>query len=853
MIDYIIAGSSDCKETAELENHCNVVTSTFQNIKVKYIIKHPKEWVPFIKEICQIYGFKEKLNPICFTQKGDLIGSAVQFKEMLQKNYGYSELPQTKIHYVGKETNIAIVNQEYDNRHREKTLPEKLDAAFKSNSMKGRFTFNKEPFTRIIQRGDYHFLKLTAFSQPEVTVQKEQKTDTDKTEIKEPDWSISQALLLDKNPDEPEQEITKQDKKKITRDRSSVMSNFDFMKGGIRKPSMMSQAEMQMPNIGSKKEIIEQIDEENADLNGQEKSDIVQPKEGEEGYEEDIDQEDTESKLELEKIDETFIKLQEDMMKKLPVKKIVSQWLVSELENDYVLMLNPRSLFDKHCILYKNEDLGYYSKYLNNKKAFEIAIQDSKKIIKEKEETESIYYDFSKISKFRPEKVPDYSLFIDQEKAYNEGVSNLNSRFTNFESLFSQEDMKMILKQMKELDSYMFYGVLPDGEHDFKHYVNNNVHIIPRESFLKITNMGNSGFNLNQDLDMEAQFISWLGVQSDEQIRLENEKKENWKKVINNRTYRIEEIKWEIDCAIKNKVDRKEYKIKKALWEDCLTESDPDGGFNINTTNISKNTEKTDNLKKTKTKAKKKQKEEIKVEIQNSTQNEVLESKLVPPENKTGEGFRPIIQHSEKQVVINQEEESKELEYTCPYEKEFFMRLNFNFAHKIYKCPGGELPDAEEVNEILKHLALACKKEFNFDFNNSGASIIVGPKFICFVPYNTEYRNHYNVKLFVEPWNYLSFFTMPELIKQFPETAKIKDAHNSLEFENFMDLLAKIYIKKEIEVIKHPVKVDEEASTEPEQVIEGAGTETYKNESTQRMEITQNNFNSEQYLISKNS
>merc|ERR1712170_194262 len=106
------------------------------------------------------------------------------------------------------------------------------------------------------------------------------------------------------------------------------------------------------------------------------------------------------------------------------------------------------------------------------------------------------------------------------------GASNLNSRFVDFENLFTMQDMKTILKTMGELDAYMCYSVLPDGESDFKQFVHNTVHIIPRESFLKETNLENQGYDLNNRLDMERCFINDLGIKSDLNVRLYNEEME---------------------------------------------------------------------------------------------------------------------------------------------------------------------------------------------------------------------------------------------------------------------------------------------------------------------------------------
>lgn len=248
---------------------------------------------------------------------------------------------------------------------------------------------------------------------------------------------------------------------------------------------------------------------------------------------------------------------------------------------------------------------------------------------------------------------------------------------------------------------------------------------------------------------------------------------------------------------IKLKAERAEYKKKKIQYEDCVIEENPDGDDVV---------PQKDSKMGTKTgKFKKDTKEQPVVEKTENT-NEVLESDVVQQEPEVDADGNPIVQQVEEtveQVIV--EEDPVPVEYSCPYASEFYNRNSFDFPHKIYKCADGKLPDSKTALDVIKHLALICKKEFNFDFNNSGASLIMGPKFICFVPYNKEYRNHYNVKLFVQPWYYLNFFTMPDLEKQYPETAEIKECQKSYDFENIQSILRNVYVDKGIEEIIHPV------------------------------------------------
>jgi len=60
------------------------------------------------------------------------------------------------------------------------------------------------------------------------------------------------------------------------------------------------------------------------------------------------EEEEEESQKESEKVDENFIKLQEDMQKNLPIKRLAHCWSITALDNDYNVMLSPESLFENH-------------------------------------------------------------------------------------------------------------------------------------------------------------------------------------------------------------------------------------------------------------------------------------------------------------------------------------------------------------------------------------------------------------------------------------------------------------------------------------------------------------------------
>ena len=58
----------------QCENLANMIRIYYKDISFKIVLKDPSEWEQYIDEICRIYGFKTKSNPIIYTTDGKLIG-----------------------------------------------------------------------------------------------------------------------------------------------------------------------------------------------------------------------------------------------------------------------------------------------------------------------------------------------------------------------------------------------------------------------------------------------------------------------------------------------------------------------------------------------------------------------------------------------------------------------------------------------------------------------------------------------------------------------------------------------------------------------------------------------------------
>ena len=55
------------------------------------MIKHPSEWEDYLQEVCRIYGFLRKSNPIVYTFDGKIIGGKDNFLANAVNYFGLDE------------------------------------------------------------------------------------------------------------------------------------------------------------------------------------------------------------------------------------------------------------------------------------------------------------------------------------------------------------------------------------------------------------------------------------------------------------------------------------------------------------------------------------------------------------------------------------------------------------------------------------------------------------------------------------------------------------------------------------------------------------------------------------------
>lgn len=75
------------------------------------MIKHPSEWEEYLQQICRIYGFLKKSNPIVYTFDGKIIGNKDAFVQTTSKYFGLDE-EALIVDHLSNKINMKLAEEE---------------------------------------------------------------------------------------------------------------------------------------------------------------------------------------------------------------------------------------------------------------------------------------------------------------------------------------------------------------------------------------------------------------------------------------------------------------------------------------------------------------------------------------------------------------------------------------------------------------------------------------------------------------------------------------------------------------------------------------------------------------------
>ncbi|XP_033625403.1 putative malate dehydrogenase 1B [Asterias rubens] len=132
MTKLVIAGHADCPYYARAELLADDLKINLPSFSVHKIVKHPKEWEPWLQQLCKKNGWGHRKSPIVWRElidrggKGVLIGGSNEFQEYASGYYGITSkqmsTDMTKIAGENIETKLLVDAEEEHERSLSKPL-----------------------------------------------------------------------------------------------------------------------------------------------------------------------------------------------------------------------------------------------------------------------------------------------------------------------------------------------------------------------------------------------------------------------------------------------------------------------------------------------------------------------------------------------------------------------------------------------------------------------------------------------------------------------------------------------------------------------------------------------------------
>lgn len=90
----------------------------FPGVGFRIVHKVPQECDQYINDVCKLYGFKHRLNPLAFTKEGALVGGYLDMLKELESKFNASKVPLDPSDLVTPEVGQSFETKaERSNRH----------------------------------------------------------------------------------------------------------------------------------------------------------------------------------------------------------------------------------------------------------------------------------------------------------------------------------------------------------------------------------------------------------------------------------------------------------------------------------------------------------------------------------------------------------------------------------------------------------------------------------------------------------------------------------------------------------------------------------------------------------------
>jgi hypothetical protein len=429
--------------------------------------------------------------------------------------------------------NERVAEQEYNQRNKLASLGDKIDEEFNSHLKKGDYNFHLEKF-EVMDLGDkIVFGKYLQKITPDLEIPQTQEINVEGLDTPIKPFHIEEALKWDtkaaeegedgkmvggnspkKHNQEKSAELPPQIEKAFSsvpvksKDEIHIKDETSVKSGGkgIKTEKVPDEVIETLPHPEGNVQIIDGAEvkshQDGEKANSQHTKEQADSKKRDELKDmvNEIDQEELRKQKEEEEKKAAFCR---ELANLKPDVRTLKKWHVAHLGNYYELCLHPDPIFKKHCILAKNGRLKY-DEGIATYRPYQEKIDKRVRIT-----------DFSKVQKHR---VDNWSRELMNEEHNNLQYTTLNSRFLDFYKLFTYADLQTFDDLINQLDSFIFYRIMPSYANYHFSYMNYMVHVVRRQDLIHEMDESMHGSVSFSSIPLAEQIANKDGLVSDQEI-----------------------------------------------------------------------------------------------------------------------------------------------------------------------------------------------------------------------------------------------------------------------------------------------------------------------------------------------
>jgi len=455
-----------------------------------------------VKLLCKHYGLKKASNPIIFAKTGRPVGTVDDFIKLAHDKFGIDASKLTNP--IDASVNEKIARDDYQERHRDRTLLEKIEDKYETLLANGKIPKLKGYYESQVDKGVEYFVKKTDTLSPFIDIpltvpynyvkdapyedfeadftagaMKQDRLNASANEAGRGTGELKKQGTMAEVVKHAEEEKSVLDKvlddKQLEDPSSNLLTNASQVQGQTLAQIQQNQdTDLPAPTEGVNKSLVKSQVDQNKSLN---KSQIDQNKSLNRSQ---LDQSVNIGDKSLEKTNESLNQsaLNESRLERIRQNGselvLLNSFIVEDLGDNYYLSFHPNPLYEGQCVLFNDNYEQYKEKF---------GLPEG---VEEEDGPQIGLIDYSLVERKENSKPVGENPSVLRSKLKAEDSKTLinKAEISLYDPLTGQDWLKAY-KVVSETDSIAFLQLLPVGQRNFRALANGVINIVPRKFLLQ--------------------------------------------------------------------------------------------------------------------------------------------------------------------------------------------------------------------------------------------------------------------------------------------------------------------------------------------------------------------------------